>query len=201
MVASTFSPISRPITAPITRARATRARARARPNAGRLVGESWVEMSDASSAIEDGRELFAAGEHERALAALERALTLSGSGTRRDRSKPAELSLGERQAALYNIASARCAIGDAENALLAIEGCFKAGYANPRAYGASRAINDLNAMWSDDDLTLATRTEEFKELVEKYKVQPSGLAMQFDWSGSVVGSVVNAVNDKVSPKR
>lgn len=184
--------------------RRPRSRARdrgARARAGKLVGESWIELSDASYAIEEGRELFARGDVEGALATFERALTLGGSGTRRDRNKPAELSLGERQAALYNIASARCGLGDAENALLALEGCFRAGYANPRAYGASRAMQDLDAMWNDEDLTTVTRTEAFKALVKKYRVEPTALQQQFDWNSSVVGSVVSAVNDKVSPKK
>ena len=92
-------------------------------------------------------------------------------------------------------------MGDAENALLALEGCFRAGYANPRAYGASRAMRDLDAMWNDADLTSVTRTEAFKALVKKYRVEPTAMQQQFDWNSSVVGSVVSAVNDKVSPKK
>jgi tetratricopeptide (TPR) repeat protein len=169
--------------------------------AGKLVGESWVELSDASYAIENGRELFAAGDVEGALAEFERALTLPGSGTKRDRSKPAELSSGERQAALYNIASARCALGDADAALVALEGCLKAGYANPRSYGAARAMRDLDAMWDDEDLKLATRTDAFRALTRKYKVIPNAMALQFDFGNSVIGGVVEAVNEKLTPKK
>jgi hypothetical protein len=180
-------------------ARATARTTRAR--AGKLVGESWVELSDASYAIENGRELYAAGDVASALKEFERALTLPGSGTKRDRAKPAELSNGERQAALYNIASARCALDDRSGALEALDGCFRAGYANPRAYGAARGMRDLDAMWADEDLTLATRTDEFRAMVKKYKVTPNAMALQFDFNNSIIGGVVGAVSDKMTPKK
>ena len=172
-----------------------------RVDAGKLVGESWVELSDASYAIETGRELFASGDARAALEEFERALTLPGNGTKRDRAKPAELSNGERQAALYNIASARCALDDKDGALVALDGCFKAGYANPRSYGAARAMRDLDAMWDDEDLKLATRTDAFRALTRKYKVIPNAMALQFDFGNSVIGGVVEAVNEKLTPKK
>lgn len=191
-----------------TRARATpratqhRARRPAPPpRAGKLIDETWVELSDASFAIEHGRDLYATGAFTDALREFERALTLPGSGTKRDRAKPAELSLGERQAALYNAAACRCAMGEVDNALLALEGCFKAGYANPRTYGAARGMRDLDAMWDDDDLKLATRTEEFRALVKKYKVTPNALALQFDVGNSMIGRAIESVNDKVTPRK
>lgn len=170
-------------------------------DAGKLVGESWVELSDASYAIETGRELFASGDARGALEEFERALTLPGNGTKRDRAKPAELSNGERQAALYNIASARCALDDKDGALVALDGCFKAGYANPRTYGAARGMRDLDAMWADEDLKLATRTDAFRDMVKKYKVTPNALALQFDFSNSIIGGAVEAVNEKLTPKK
>lgn len=172
-----------------------------RVKAGKLVGESWVELSDASYAIETGRELFASGDARAALEEFERALTLPGNGTKRDRAKPAELSNGERQAALYNIASARCALDDKDGALVALDGCFKAGYANPRTYGAARGMRDLDAMWADEDLKLATRTDAFRDMVKKYKVTPNALALQFDFSNSIIGGAVEAVNEKLTPKK
>ena len=171
------------------------------PRAGKLVGESWVELSDASYAIENGRERFAAGDAEGALAEFERALGLPGGGTKRDRAKPAELSSGELQAATYNIASARCALGDGDGALVALEECFRAGYANPRSYGASKAMRDLDAMWNDEDLKLATRGDAFRALTKKYRVVPNAVAMQFDFGNSIVGGVVEAVNEKLTPKK
>jgi len=176
-------------------------RARPRSASGKLIDETWVELSDASFAIESGRELFASRAYADALREFERALTLPGSGTKRDRAKPAELSLGERQAALYNAAACRCAMQDVDGALVALEGCFKAGYANPRSYGASRAMRDLDAMWDDDELKSATRTEGFRELVKKYKVTPNALALQFDVGNSMIGRVIEGVNDKVTPKK
>jgi hypothetical protein len=172
-----------------------------RVDAGKLVGESWIELSDASYAIETGRELFASGDARAALEEFERALTLPGNGTKRDRAKPAELSNGERQAALYNIASARCALDDKDGALVALDGCFKAGYANPRTYGAARGMRDLDAMWADEDLKLATRTDAFRDMVKKYKVTPNALALQFDFSNSIIGGAVEAVNEKLTPKK
>ena len=181
--------------------RRSRASSFSRVDAGKLVGESWVELSDASYAIETGRELFASGDARAALEEFERALTLPGNGTKRDRAKPAELSNGERQAALYNIASARCALDDKDGALVALDGCFKAGYANPRTYGAARGMRDLDAMWADEDLKLATRTDAFRDMVKKYKVTPNALALQFDFSNSIIGGAVEAVNQKLTPKK
>lgn len=183
------------------RRRPSRASSFSRVDAGKLVGESWVELSDASYAIETGRELFASGDARAALEEFERALTLPGNGTKRDRAKPAELSNGERQAALYNIASARCALDDKDGALVALDGCFKAGYANPRTYGAARGMRDLDAMWADEDLKLATRTDAFRDMVKKYKVTPNALALQFDFSNSIIGGAVEAVNERLTPKK
>ena len=67
-------------------------------------GESgWVQKSDCAEGIEEAQALYDAGDLTAAVKTLEGALKLSGGGTKRDRSKPAELSTGERQAIFYNL--------------------------------------------------------------------------------------------------
>ena len=76
-----------------------------RTHGGKLVGETWVQQSDAEDYIEEGQRAFQSEEYATAIALFEKALTSEGSGTKRDRTKPAELSLGEKQSAYYNLAA------------------------------------------------------------------------------------------------
>lgn len=106
-------------------------RASCRCEAGGSVGDGntgLVEPCDnAYDEILRGVAIFnedKAGNADLALECFKRSLTLEGSGVRRVRDKPRELSPSERQAALYNTACAFCAKGEAENALLAIGSCL-----------------------------------------------------------------------------
>ena len=73
-----------------------------RSGVNKFTGEpEWVEISDAAAAIEDAQAQYEAKDFAAAVKTLEGALKMSGSGVRRDRAKPAELSLGEQQAVFY----------------------------------------------------------------------------------------------------
>ena len=85
-------------------------------------------MSESTAAIREGCDLFAAGDAAGALARFQAALTLPGSGIKKDRAKPAELSTGEKQAAYFNCAVAHGALGEVEDGLEAIEMAFRCGY-------------------------------------------------------------------------
>jgi hypothetical protein len=38
-------------------------------------------------------------------------------------------------------------------------------------------------------------------MVKKYKVTPNAMALQFDFNNSIIGGVVGAVSDKMTPKK
>lgn len=59
------------------------------------------ELEDARGAISVGLEMYKAGQYPEALAVFEKALALPGTGTKRYRDKPREISSGEKMAALY----------------------------------------------------------------------------------------------------
>jgi tetratricopeptide (TPR) repeat protein len=159
-----------------------------RSGINRLTGEpEWVEVSDASAAIADAQEQYEAGEYAAAVSTLEGALKLAGSGTRRDRSKPAELSLGEQQAIFFNLTCAHSKLGDADAALAALEAALRAGYCSAQLYGFSKANEDYERLMRDEDLANARADERFKALVDKYNVEPSELQLQLDPSQSVIG--------------
>jgi tetratricopeptide (TPR) repeat protein len=146
-----------------------------------------VEVSDASAAIADAQEQYEAGEYAAAVSTLEGALKLAGSGTRRDRSKPAELSLGEQQAIFFNLTCAHSKLGDADAALAALEAALRAGYCSAQLYGFSKANEDYERLMRDEDLANARADERFNMLVDKYNVEPSELQLQLDPSQSVIG--------------
>jgi hypothetical protein len=85
-------------------------------------------VSESTQAIRDGCELFAAGDAAKALLRFQESLTLPGSGVKKDRNKPAELSTGEKQSAYFNCAVAHAALGEVDEGLEALEMCLRCGY-------------------------------------------------------------------------
>ena len=107
-------------------------------------------MSDASAAIEDAREAYESGDYAAAVTTLEGALKLGGSGTKRDRAKPAELSMGELQAVWYNLTACWSTLGDVDKAIASLEKTLKAGFCSAELYGFNKANEDYNALMSDE---------------------------------------------------
>ena len=172
------------------------------PNVGRsgvneLTGESeWIEVSDASAAVADAQELYERGEYDEAVTTLEGALKLGGSGTRRDRSKPAELSLGEQQACFYNLTSAHSRLGDVDKALKSLELTLRAGYGSAQLYGFGRANEDYERLMRDEGLEAVRADARFKQLVDQFNVEPSELQLQLDPSQSVIGRAMKMWGSK-----
>ena len=79
--------------APTPRSRSSSTVVRLGKSEVNLQGElGWVETSDAGAAIAEAQMMYDAGDFTTAVSTLEKALKLGGSGTKRDRAKPAELS-------------------------------------------------------------------------------------------------------------
>ena len=117
-----------------------------RSKTNELTGEpEWVEISDAAAAIEDAQEQYGAGDFAGAVKTLEGALKLGGSGVKRDRSKPAELSLGEKQAIFYNLTSAHSKLGAVDRGLEALEALLQAGYCSAQLYGFRKGQRGLRS--------------------------------------------------------
>ena len=164
--------------------------------AGKMIDEKWVEMSDATEAIDDAQALYEDKDFAGAVALLEKALTMAGSGVKRDRSKPAELSLGERQSIFYNLTANHALLNDVPKAARCLELLFDSGYGNPKLYGIARAAEDAQRLAVDSDLANLRADVIFAELVSKYSASPSALAVQLDPGSSSVGRAIKGVNDK-----
>jgi len=156
-----------------------------------ITGEpEWVEVSDAAAAIEEGQELYDTEDYTGAIAKWEQALKLGGSGTKRDRAKPAELSFGEKQAVYYNTACAHAALGDPDSGLKALEAALKEGYCSPQLYGIGGASEQHARLMRDAGLAKLAEDPRFQPLVGKYKVTATEMQIQTDPSQS---SVVRAL--------
>ena len=132
-----------------------------RSKTNELTGEpEWVEISDAAAAIEDAQEQYGAGDFAGAVKTLEGALKLGGSGVKRDRSKPAELSLGEKQSIFYNLTSAHSKLGAVDRGLEALEALLQAGYCSAQLYGFGKANEDYVRLLRDPDLGVGERRRE-----------------------------------------
>jgi tetratricopeptide (TPR) repeat protein len=168
-----------------------------RSGVNELTGESeWIEVSDASAAIADAQELYERGEYAEAVTTLEGALKLAGSGTRRDRSKPAELSLGEQQACFYNLTCAHSMLGDLDKAVKSLELTLRAGYCSAQLYGFGRANEDYERLMRDEGLERVRKDPRFKQLVDQFNVEPSELQLQLDPSQSVIGRAMKMWGSK-----
>ena len=168
-----------------------------RSKTNELTGEpEWVEISDAAAAIEDAQEQYGAGDFAGAVKTLEGALKLGGSGVKRDRSKPAELSLGEKQAIFYNLTSARSKLGAVDRGLEALEALLQAGYCSAQLYGFGKANEDYVRLLRDPDLESVRGDARFKQIVDKYQVTPTELQLQMDPSQSVIGRAMKMWGSK-----
>ena len=166
------------------------------PKGGKLIGETWVNTSDAEDFIEAGREEFQSQNYASAITLFEKALTAEGSGTKRDRTKPAELSLGEKQSAYYNLAAAHAKMENWDLAFASLELTFQSGYANGRLYGLGRAARDYEQLEFDEDLKELKRDERWIKVMEKYRVKGSEIAFQLDPSNSSIGKAVEMMSRK-----
>lgn len=154
----------------------------------KFTGEpEWVEVSDATAAIGEGQELYDAKDYAAAITKWEGALKLGGSGTKRDRAKPAELSLGERQAIYYNLVCAHSTVGDADKGCAALEAAFRSGYGSADLYGFGKANEDYERLMRDADLANLRADPRFGEIVKRYRVEPTEMQLQLDPSQSVLG--------------
>ena len=168
-----------------------------RSKTNELTGEpEWVEISDAAAAIEDAQEQYGAGDFAGAVKTLEGALKLGGSGVKRDRSKPAELSLGEKQSIFYNLTSAHSKLGAVDRGLEALEALLQAGYCSAQLYGFGKANEDYVRMLRDPDLESVRGDARFKQIVDKYQVTPTELQLQLDPSQSVIGRAMKMWGSK-----
>ena len=94
--------------------------AQARPSKDRA-------SEDAAGAIALGLQLYR-NDPSAALAQFVAALDLPGSGPRRMKGKPAELSTGELQAALYNAACCYAKLGDTVGGMDTLRAAVEAGF-------------------------------------------------------------------------
>lgn len=168
-----------------------------RSGTNRFTGESeWVEVSDAAAAIERGQAMYEAKEYDAAIAEWEGALKLGGSGTKRDRAKPAELSLGEKQAAFYNLMCAHSMTGDLDRSVQALEAALRAGYCSAELYGFGKANEDYARLMRDPDLAAVRGDARFAQVIGQYKVEPTELQLQLDPSQSVIGRAMKMWGSK-----
>ena len=167
-----------------------------RARGGKLVGETWVQQSDAEDYIEEGQRAFQSEEYATAIALFEKALTSEGSGTKRDRTKPAELSLGEKQSAYYNLAASHAKMAHWDLAFASLELTFQSGYANGRLYGLGRAARDFQRLEMDKDLEELKKDERWKTILTKYRVRGSEIAFQLDPSNSSIGKAIEMMSKK-----
>ena len=83
---------------------------------------------DAAGAIALGLNLYRENDAPAALAQFVAALDLPGSGPRRVKGKPAELSTGELQAAHFNAACCHAKLGDMSAGVEALQAAVDAGF-------------------------------------------------------------------------
>lgn len=133
---------------------------------GQAAASGSVEPTTAKEAIERGLDVYETKDYAGALAAFEQAFNLPGTGVKRDKKKPAELSNGEKYSALYNIACCQAQLGEHREGMVALAGCMEAGY------------EDYDNLREDPDLEPLRQYPEFEGLIRKF--EPQGLAKQFD---------------------
>lgn len=86
------------------------------------------EPEDAAAAIALGLERFRSRDYAAALVQFRSSLEMPGSGPRRLKGKPAELSTGELQAALFNAACCHAQLGEASEGVDALRAAVSAGF-------------------------------------------------------------------------
>ncbi|KAL4514289.1 hypothetical protein Ndes2526A_g04008 [Nannochloris sp. 'desiccata'] len=128
------------------------------------------EPDTARAAIAVGLKLTEANRWEEAQDYFERALNLPGTGIKRFRDKPPQLSDGERIACMFNLACCQSRLGEEENiqnGLMAIAGCLEAGYDN------------WQQLRSDPDLENLRKSEKFEGLMKKFERKTGGFGNFF----------------------
>lgn len=161
---------------------------------------AYENLSESSAAIRDGIAKFDAGDAAGALALFQAALKLPGSGQRKIRGTPAELSVGEKQAAYFNCASSHAALGEVEYGLEALEMAFQCGFGDWVRHGAAQAIQDYNMLCESEELAPLRTSPAFEALLDKYKLVPSRLAVELDFSSSALGRFAAKSNKSFKAK-
>lgn len=118
------------------------------------------ELLLAGAAIEQGLLVYKDGDTERALQLFQRSLTLPGTGMKRFRDKPREISDEEKQAALYNTACCLGRLGEPEDGLKAVAGCLDSGYTG------------FGTMRNDPDMAPLRESPKFEGLLKRF--EPGG---------------------------
>lgn len=93
----------------------------------RLVPHALSRPDTAAAAIAQGIELCREKKYDAAQGLFEAALELPGTGTKRFRNKPPQISNSERIAALYNIACCQGQLGNIQNGMIALAGALESG--------------------------------------------------------------------------
>lgn len=130
------------------------------------------EPDTARAAIALGLKLTEANRWGEAQDYFERALNLPGTGTKRFRDKPPQLSDGERIACMFNLACCQSRLGEEENiqnGLMAIAGCLEAGYDN------------WEQLRNDPDLENLRKNEKFDGLLKKFEGKSGGFGNFFKY--------------------
>ncbi|CAD7700409.1 unnamed protein product [Ostreobium quekettii] len=104
-----------------------------------------------------GLQRYESGRFDDALALFQQALDLPGSGIRRFRNKPPEISTGEKMAALYNIACCYSGKNDVRPGLQALAACLETGY------------DDFNQLRTDPDLRQIRQDPRFEPLLKRFE--------------------------------
>lgn len=103
------------------------------------LGAAAAAPDTAAAYCAAGVERFKAGEAQEALQLFQRGLVAPGTGSLRERGKPRDLSLGERQALWYNAACAHCKLNETKEGAQALLAAVAAGFDD-----ASRLENDVD---------------------------------------------------------
>ncbi|KAK9798892.1 hypothetical protein WJX73_002132 [Symbiochloris irregularis] len=116
-----------------------------------------ADCDSSREAIAAGQKVFADGNYEDAIELFEKGMdgSLPGTGTKRFRDKPPLPSVGEKQAALYNLACCYSQLGDVQTGLTALAGCLENGY------------RDVDQVRSDPDLEELRKDPRFEGLIKR----------------------------------
>jgi hypothetical protein len=129
------------------------------PQPARALPATPRAPEDAASAIAQGLQAFKAGDAAAALSLFNASMELPGSGVRRTKGGPRELSQGERQAALYNAACCHALGGDTAAGLAALRACVAAGF------------DDWSALRRDADLAPLRSSPEWARFAAGFEAQ------------------------------
>ncbi|KAL6779393.1 hypothetical protein ACKKBG_A12160 [Auxenochlorella protothecoides x Auxenochlorella symbiontica] len=134
----------------------------------RLVPHALSRPDTAAAAIAQGIELCREKKYDAAQGLFEAALELPGTGTKRFRNKPPQISNSERIAALYNIACCQGQLGNIQNGMIALAGALESGYA------------EFDQMRNDPDLAPLRESPKFEGLLQRFGgAQPKGFLERF----------------------